>query len=40
LEIKKKILGADHPDLAITYSNMGLLYKALGKYDEAERFMK
>ena len=25
----------DHPDVATTYNNMGLVYKKQGKYDEA-----
>jgi hypothetical protein len=38
LEIRKKALGVDHPDLATTYNNLGLINKDQGKYEEAERY--
>jgi hypothetical protein len=40
LEIRKKVLGTDHLDLATTYNNLGLIYQGQGKYDEAELYMK
>jgi hypothetical protein len=37
LKIKKKALGPDHPHVATVCENMAILYKKLGKEDEAER---
>ena len=36
LEIREKVLGPDHPSVATTLNNLGGLYRAQGKYDEAE----
>jgi tetratricopeptide (TPR) repeat protein len=36
LEIDKKSLGEDHPDVAIDLNNLAGLYKATGRYKEAE----
>jgi tetratricopeptide (TPR) repeat protein len=38
LDIRKKILVKDHPDLAETFNDFAGLYKAQGKYKEAEVF--
>jgi hypothetical protein len=40
LEIQKKALGEDHPDLATIYNNLGSVYKDQAKYEEAERLLK
>jgi Flp pilus assembly protein TadD len=36
LEIKKRQLGADHPDVATSFNNLALLYELQGKYNNAE----
>jgi CHAT domain-containing protein/Tfp pilus assembly protein PilF len=33
-------IGTQHPDFAITLSNIGLVYSDLGKYDKAEKVIK
>ena len=38
LNIRRKILEKDHPDLAVTYNDFAGLYKDQGKYKEAEVF--
>jgi len=38
LEIRKKTLMKDHPDLAVTYNDFASLYRSQGKYTEAEEF--
>jgi tetratricopeptide (TPR) repeat protein len=38
LSIYERQLGADHPDTANSLNNLALLYKAMGRYPEAERF--
>jgi len=35
LRLKEKILGADHPDTALTVNNLGVLLQSLGRNDEA-----
>ena len=35
LEIRKDVLGENHPDTADSYSNLGIVYKNLGNYDKA-----
>ncbi len=40
LEIKEKVLGAEHPSVATTLSNLAELYKAQGRYEEAEPLYK
>ena len=35
LALKEKLLGADHPDVAVTLNNLGLLLKKQGKLAEA-----
>ena len=35
LVIREKVLGADHPDTATTYNNIGLVYYSLGDYEKA-----
>ena len=37
LAIKERVLGADHPDTATTYYNMGLLYQNQGDHGTAIR---
>ena len=36
LNIKEKLLGPDHPDVAMTANNLAVLYKSEGKYEAAE----
>jgi tetratricopeptide (TPR) repeat protein len=36
LELRKSILGENHPDYATSLNNLALLYKSQGKYDRAE----
>jgi tetratricopeptide (TPR) repeat protein len=36
LNIREKILGQEHPDVATSFNNLGLLYYSLGKYDLVE----
>ncbi|MEM8719517.1 MAG: tetratricopeptide repeat protein [Cyanobacteria bacterium P01_G01_bin.39] len=38
LEIRKKILGAEHPDVAASLNNLAELYLNQGEYDKAEPF--
>ncbi len=40
LEIKEKVLGPDHPDVAISLNNLAALYEKQGKYVEAEPLHK
>ena len=35
LTIRIKVLGEEHPDVATSYNNIGLVLGAQGKYDEA-----
>ncbi|MEH2465747.1 tetratricopeptide repeat protein [Nostoc sp.] len=36
LEVSKKRLGEEHPDIALSLNNLALLYYSQGKYNEAE----
>ncbi|NJK49550.1 tetratricopeptide repeat protein [Candidatus Gracilibacteria bacterium] len=36
LELRKRLLGENHPDVATSLNNLALLYKAQGRYAEAE----
>ena len=36
LAIKEKVLGRDHPDVAMTLNNLAVLYKSQGRFTEAE----
>ncbi len=36
MEIIKKTLGDDHPQIAIRLNNLALLYESQGRYEEAE----
>jgi CHAT domain-containing protein len=36
LAIKEKLLGSDHPDLAISLNNLASLYQSQGRYTDAE----
>jgi len=36
LAIRERVLGADHPDTAISLNNLAVLYRAQGRYAEAE----
>ncbi|MDR0307923.1 MAG: tetratricopeptide repeat-containing protein [Chitinispirillales bacterium] len=38
LIIREKILGDEHPDVAVVYNNMALVYSAQGDYDKALEF--
>ena len=40
LAIGEKLLGPDHPDVATSLNNMGLLYQEQGRYGEAEPLYK
>jgi tetratricopeptide (TPR) repeat protein len=41
LEIRTRVFGSEHPDVAQSYGNMGYLYCSLGKAEEAnEMFTK
>ena len=35
LEIRTRVFGSDHPDVAASYNNIGSVYDSQGKYDEA-----
>jgi tetratricopeptide (TPR) repeat protein len=36
LELRQRLLGENHPDLATSLNNLALLYKSQGRYTEAE----
>jgi len=36
LELRKRLLGEEHPDVATSINNLALLYKSQGRYDQAE----
>ena len=38
LEIREKVLGSDHPDVAKQLNNLALLCQNQGKYEEVERW--
>ena len=38
LEIREKVLGSDHPDVAKQLNNLALLCQNQGKYEEVERY--
>lgn len=38
LEIREKVLGKDHPDVAKQLNNLALLCQNQGKYDEVEKY--
>src|ERR1700682_5310312 len=40
LAIREKSLGRDHPNVALSLNNLALLYKALGRYTDAEPLYK
>jgi tetratricopeptide (TPR) repeat protein len=40
LVIREKVLGPDHPDVAISLNNLANLYSDQGKYSEAEPLLK
>ena len=40
LAISEKALGPEHPDVAISLNNLALLYRAQGRYAEAEPLLK
>ncbi|MBU2621467.1 MAG: tetratricopeptide repeat protein [Proteobacteria bacterium] len=40
LEIRKKVLGPEHPDTAISLNNLALLYYSLGDYPPQGRLLK
>jgi tetratricopeptide (TPR) repeat protein len=37
LAISEKLVGPDHPDLTFSLSTLGLVYAAMGRYDEAQQ---
>jgi tetratricopeptide (TPR) repeat protein len=41
LQIREKVLGSDHPQVATSLNNLALLYsRSLGRYSEAERYFR
>ena len=40
LSIRKKILVEEHPDVAKSYTNLGLIYDRVGEYNQAKEFYK
>ncbi len=36
MELRKRLLGEEHPDVASSLNNLAGLYKSQGKYTEAE----
>ena len=38
LEIKINVLGPNHIDVATSYSNLGLVYKAMGELEQAKDY--
>jgi tetratricopeptide (TPR) repeat protein len=40
LAIWKKALGPEHPDVAVTLNNMGLVYWRSSKYDQAHQYLR
>ncbi|WP_062297547.1 tetratricopeptide repeat protein [Nostoc piscinale] len=40
LQIRMKVLGAEHPDTANSLNSLAVLYKSQGRYDEAEPLFK
>jgi Tetratricopeptide repeat len=36
LEMKRKLLGSDHPDTAVSASNLGVILHSLGRQAEAK----
>jgi kinesin light chain len=40
LEIREKVLGSEHPDVAKQLNNLALLCQNQGKYDEVEKYYK
>jgi tetratricopeptide (TPR) repeat protein len=40
LELKKRLLGEDHPDVATTLNNLAGLYESQGRYNQAEPLLE
>jgi tetratricopeptide (TPR) repeat protein len=40
LDIRLDKLGTDHPDVANTYNNMAVVYRAQGDYPRALKYLK
>ncbi len=40
LNIHKTILGEDHPDVAVTMNNLGVLLTHIGRLDEAKQLLE
>ncbi|MBD2509794.1 tetratricopeptide repeat protein [Nostoc muscorum FACHB-395] len=40
LELRQRLLGEEHPDVAISYNNLALLYSDQGRYSDAEPLHK
>ncbi|MGI2909795.1 tetratricopeptide repeat protein, partial [Tolypothrix sp. VBCCA 56010] len=36
LQLTQRLLGEEHPDVAMSYNNLALLYESQGRYSEAE----
>jgi tetratricopeptide (TPR) repeat protein len=39
LELRKRLLGDNHPDVATSLNNLAGLYESQGRYDEAETIL-
>ena len=37
LDVRKKLLGAEHPDILISMANLASTYSSQGKWNEAEQ---
>ena len=40
LSIRRRVLGADHPDTAVSLNNLAALYRAQERYSEAAPLLK
>ena len=40
LEIRKRVLGEDHPDYASSLNNLALLYRDMGQYEKARPLLQ
>ena len=40
LAMRRRLLGAEHPEVAMSLANLGCVLLDLGRYDEAERLIQ